>query len=420
VKWFEVRDPIYGFVTFNEWERDIINHWAFQRLRRIRQLGLTEMVYPGAAHTRFEHSLGVMHLATRMFDIVVEIGGSILKDRLDYEKSGLERDRQLVRLAALLHDLGHGPFSHTSEHIMPIIPGTQKHYDHEDYTCAVIETVMKDVIEENSFNKTNFGIKARDISALLKGDVNSIGQRVFWKTLISGQLDADRGDYLIRDSHHMGVKYGVCDIDRLLATLRVGIYVEQDEERVVIGIGEDGWRVAESLVIARYHIFPQVYLHKTRRAYDVMLTHALQEILKNGSLPPPNHIRRFLKWDDICAWRKFEANKKRNRWCRHIIARNHIRCVMEKPLHEEKAVRQCAQGLGRKGIEGFVDVAKKEWYKTKEDEIFVITEHEEAKPLSEFSRVIKTLSESESGTVRLFVWSQDKDNALDTICSLRY
>jgi len=119
-KLYEIRDPIHGFVTLSEWEWDIINHSAFQRLRRIRQLSMTDMVYPGAMHTRFEHSLGVMYVATRMFDSLVEREGEFLKgESLGFTDEGLRRDRVIVRLAALLHDCGHAPFSHAAENLMP-------------------------------------------------------------------------------------------------------------------------------------------------------------------------------------------------------------------------------------------------------------------------------------------------------------
>ena len=110
-KRYEVRCPIHGFIVLDEWERDIINHLVFQRLRRIRQLGWTDMLYPGAMHTRFEHSLGVMETATRMFDDIWERRKDLL-EALNFSPGGREKDRILIRLAALLHDVGHAPFSH--------------------------------------------------------------------------------------------------------------------------------------------------------------------------------------------------------------------------------------------------------------------------------------------------------------------
>ena len=121
MKSYEFRDPVHGFIQVNDWERDVINHSAFQRLRRIKQLAWTDMVYPGATHTRFEHSLGVMHVATQLFDALTRRQPELFKE-LDYETTG--KPRQLVRLAALLHDIGHAPFSHAAEELFPINPKT--------------------------------------------------------------------------------------------------------------------------------------------------------------------------------------------------------------------------------------------------------------------------------------------------------
>src|SRR3974377_953173 len=129
---YEIRCPVHGFITLNEWEREIISQPAFQRLRRIRQLGLTDQVYPGAMHTRFEHSLGVMHVATKLYEGIVERSGPLLEHELGYNPDGVRRNKTLVRLAALLHDLGHGPFSHASEELLPARADGVR-FAHEDY-----------------------------------------------------------------------------------------------------------------------------------------------------------------------------------------------------------------------------------------------------------------------------------------------
>src|SRR6266550_2965634 len=123
---YEIRCPVHGFVTLNDWERTIIAEPAFQRLRRIRQLAWTDQVYPGAMHTRFEHSLGVMHVATRLYEAVARRSRELLVSELVYTEDGLERDKKLVRLAALLHDVGHSPFSHAGEGLFPLRPGSDK------------------------------------------------------------------------------------------------------------------------------------------------------------------------------------------------------------------------------------------------------------------------------------------------------
>jgi HD superfamily phosphohydrolase len=170
-KIYKIRDPIYGFITFNEWEKDIIAHPAFQRLRRIRQLGVADMVYPGAVHTRFEHSIGVMHLATLMYDAMLtkKENKEILEERLHYRNPGFERDRQLIRLAALLHDVGHAPFSHASEDIFPANE-QGKAYNHEDYTARIIKTSLKDKIETHPLNESNLRISAQEVAALIEGN----------------------------------------------------------------------------------------------------------------------------------------------------------------------------------------------------------------------------------------------------------
>src|SRR5580704_1450852 len=126
LKQYEVRDPVHGLIAFNGLECDIINHPAFQRLRRIRQLAWTDMVYPGAMHTRFEHSLGVMHVATRLFETVRRRSKQILESEYDFEEGATIRWRQIIRLAALLHDVGHTPFSHSGEGLFPVDDKTGK------------------------------------------------------------------------------------------------------------------------------------------------------------------------------------------------------------------------------------------------------------------------------------------------------
>lgn len=148
-------------------------------------MALTDMVYPGATHTRFEHSLGVMHLATLMYDAIISNNSNrkILEDKLSYNVAGLEKNRQLIRLAALLHDIGHAPFSHPSEAIMPTDPKTHKPYKHEDYTTAIIRTFLKDAIESHQINRTNFNIEAEQVAALIEGNADVLGNTIFWKVI---------------------------------------------------------------------------------------------------------------------------------------------------------------------------------------------------------------------------------------------
>ncbi len=263
------------------------------------------MVYPGATHTRFEHSLGVMHLATQMYDAIIndEENKTILKEKLSYNDADFEKDRQLIGLAALLHDVGHAPFSHASEETMPINSQTSKQYKHEDYTVAIIKEYLRETIENHQSN--SYKILSEEIVALIEGNAKILGKISFWKCLISSQLDADRGDYLLRDSYHIGVKYGVYDYARLINTLALGVESESDD--VVLGVWEGGWHTAESFVIARYQMFTQVVFHKTRRAFDYHLKEAIKEVLPAGKLPSPKEIEKFLDLDDFSLWAQFKS-----------------------------------------------------------------------------------------------------------------
>ena len=411
---YEIRDPVHGFIQFNKWERDIINHPVFQRLRRIRQLAFTDLVYPGAMHTRFEHSLGVMHLATKMYDAITrkERNLRLLKDLIGYEKAGLEKDRQLVRLSALLHDIGHAPFSHASEELMPEKSESES-YKHEDYTKQIILDKLADVIENHPINKTNYNIKANEVVALITGDVGVLGLRSFWKVLISSQLDADRGDYLLRDSFHVGVKYGIYDVDRLLVSIALGINPETESE-MILGIDQGGWHVAETLITARYQMFAQVYYHKTRRAYDYMLKECLKEAIRE--FPSPKEIDKFLEYDDCIAW---QLMKNRNsEWFRRMGERKHIKVVFEtkeKPSEEEiNYVEKLKEKLKEKNVWFWEDSPQeaKSWYKIKEDEeIYVIEKDgENVCPLSEYSTIVKSL-QRQFAKSRIYVKPEDREKA---------
>ena len=169
---FQVRDPVHGFIEYDDWEREVINHPAFQRLRRIRQLALADFVYPGATHTRFEHGLGTLHVATKMYDAIVAKQKHYLESQRGYDQAGLERDRRVVRFAALLHDIGHSPFSHSSENLFPFNEKDNRQYQHEDYSASIIRTILKDTIEGH-YGNANYGITADDVADLITGETNT-------------------------------------------------------------------------------------------------------------------------------------------------------------------------------------------------------------------------------------------------------
>jgi len=375
-KSFEIRDPVHGFISLNEWERDIINQPDFQRLRRIKQLGFTDMVYPGAMHSRFEHSLGVMHIATKMFDCITDRRKEFLEKELSFNDVGFRKDKMIVRLTGLLHDIGHGPFSHGSEELMPIDPKSRKKYTHEQYSSAIITTKFKDVIENHPINQ-NYGIKAQDIADMLIGKSVSSKRSILWKSLISSQMDADRTDYLLRDSHHIGVAYGTFDLQRLLNTITVGI----DEENTArIALEYQGLQVAEAFILARYLMFKQVYFHHTRRAYDYHLLQVMKGVLKGGLFPSPvsvKNLEEYLEWDDFKVM-GFIKDGRSQEHEDNILFRNHFRKIYETPsIYDEKELEkielasiELSKTFGP--TNWFIDSNKNSWYKFDDNEIPIL------------------------------------------------
>lgn len=397
---YEIRDVIYGFITLDSQELEIINSPEFQRLRRIRQLSLTEMVYPGANHTRFEHSLGVMQMSTNMYEALVSKSSEQIRE-LGLDDSGIKRWRKVIRLAALLHDIGHPPFSHSGEGLFPINPETGKPFDHEEYSIAIIKSKFKSYIEDHPVN-LNFGIKVDEVTALLGDTSNPTNAlntfALLWKSLISGQIDADRADYLLRDSLHSGVSYGMYDRNRLVRCMVLG---KNDTDSIIVSVESGGWHIAESLVIARYQMFTQLYLHKTRRIYDYHITEATKEVLKalgqaDGCYPSLHQIDEYLKFDDWTIWGclKNDMGKEHSQI---VLNRNHYKCIFETSLvpspAEEEQLSKLLEKQKASGKKYHLDEkATTKWYKLDKDIPICDEKTRYTKPLSEMSSIIKSLT----------------------------
>lgn len=419
----EIRCPIHGFIPLNEWERRIIDNPVFQRLRRIRQLAWTDMVYPGAMHTRFEHSLGVMQVATLLYDAIVKHSGNVLKEHYGYTDLGFSRDRQKVRLAALLHDVGHSPFSHAAETLFPdrasadlqveLFPQNKSElalieepaqkakksnfFEHEDYSVALIKGPLREVIDGDAYNRRNYGISANDVAAILEGAPDA-GPALFWRDLLSNQLDADRMDYLLRDSHHIGVTYGRYDLARLVATIVA--YRDPTKDSPRIGISNGGWNAAESLIMARYAMFKQVYLHKTRIAFDIHIRGAIKTMLPGGVFPPPNdaNLSEYLNWDDwqilglLSSGEGGEHGQRlrdRNQYRLVYRTKDFPRDFDELELEQTK-LAQVQSALGDLVVQ--VERPKNKWYSSTADvDIPVISEsdQDDIRPLSEYSHLLR-------------------------------
>ena len=415
---YEFRCPVHGFIEVNDWERSVIDHPAFQRLRRIRQLGWTDQVYPGSTHTRFEHSLGVMHVVTRMYNAISQRSTAVLQSHLGYDADGVgtSRDRQLMRFAALLHDTGHAPFSHASEDLLPNRPTAKKKYSHEEYSAETIRRRLKDVIENHPAND-NMGLTSDEIASLIDG--TSRNPRIlFWRELLDGQMDADRMDYLLRDSLHLGVQYGRYDLDRIVATVTVVKMRQEgsddvDDVECRLAVTKGGWHAAVGLILARYFMFTQVYFHKTRVAFDIHLRKALEHMLPDNVFPPPEDggIDDYLEWDD---WRVLGQLVEDNggEHGQRLRQRHHFRQIWESPespLADAQAhLDRLQRALGN--VLAAVERSEKSWYKTGNPDIQVASEDSaEVRPLSDYSPVIKQLKDAPHRQVRLYARPENAD-----------
>lgn len=253
-----IRCPVHGFIRYSVNERKIIDHPVFQRLRHIRQLAMTYLVYPGAMHSRFEHSLGVMELATQAFDLLTlrheERLESELKEVPELSEDTLKKARQIIRLMAMLHDVGHPAFSHAAE---STIPGG----GHEGLSIHIMANLLGAEIDQVFFEGA---------SALLVRLMEKSQELTFLREFVASQMDMDRTDYLHRDSLHCGVDYGVFDSGRLIESLTV--IENPDSGRLQLAIQRGGEHTFEALILARYQMNTQVYLHRIRRIYDYYLT----------------------------------------------------------------------------------------------------------------------------------------------------
>lgn len=420
-----IRDPIHGFVKLSPWEQDLVDHPVFQRLRRIRQLALTEMVYPAACHNRFEHSMGVMHVASQMFDqLRPQLESSDATD-LKFAKDELDRARIIVRLSALLHDVGHCPFSHAGEDVMPQKTNGGKRYKHEDYSTGLIEHLLSDVIDHHPLN--HMKVTADEICNFLKKDGHVPAQLLFWRPLITGQMDADRADYLLRDSHHTGVAYGQYDLTRLVATLRV---VRDQGGALMIGVERGGIQAVEGLILARYMMFVQVYFHHTRRAYDRHVTKTLgflpaeaygDSFGQPGTFPPPTNkenVEEYLKWTDNRVFQAIDTDSAGPDG-KLIRNREHDRRVHETSLFPEtKDVDEIYSVFEKvRGLGGWVDKADSSWYKfEKSADIRIATKDEgldtNPVPLSTRSSLVKALEEVTQRRVYVPLEGKEKANKL--------
>ncbi|MCK6599967.1 MAG: HD domain-containing protein [Bdellovibrionaceae bacterium] len=325
----EIRDPLHGSMFFSDAEVSVLDTPEFQRLRAIKQLGFSEFSFPGATHNRYLHSLGVCHLAGQIFDSIFKI--------YPFQKSSKKNQlRQVCRLGALLHDLGHGPLSHTTEQVMPrvedlkitIYKETQhknRRANHEDYTLKILtDSSITDVI------RASFDLEPYHVACLIdktlptKDDffIDGINDfRPILSQIVSSELDADRMDYLERDSYFCGTNYGKVDIEWLIQSLTFRIL----DQKLYLALNRRALYSFDDFLISRHHMHLMVYFHHKSIIYEEMLNKYLTS--KDCQFFLPSKIDEYIKYNDYKLYEHL-ANSN-NSWAQRIALRKPFRVLLE-------------------------------------------------------------------------------------------
>ena len=313
-----IRDPIYGLIPRTNEEIRLMNTAVFQRLRRIRQLAMAHLVYPGAVHTRFDHSIGTMHVAGRICTFLQDL------------QKITEQETRIVRLAALLHDIGHGPFSHVSEYLL----------DHhckrdvsDDLGTNIHERLTVQLIQDSPEIGGILSDAERQAVVTL---LSPSKQRNFKRDIISSSLDADKMDYLLRDSYFAGVKYGTFDLDKIIDACRV----HEAGDESYLALHYEGVYAFEQLVMARYHMGQQVYFHRIRAITDALIVRTVNIAIRDkdndvfsifqydGS---PDFLERYLKTDDERLLHTLMGSQ--NLKVSQLSTRLYQRCLLKQICH---------------------------------------------------------------------------------------
>ena len=350
-----IRDPIHGTIPVDDREKPVVDHPFYQRLRHVKQLGFGDLAFPGATHTRHAHSLGAMHVASRLFDAVCASA--------DLSPEAKGRFRVAVRLAVLCHDIGHMPLSHASEAIAPPrasldLPGWLADQggglaSHEDFTAKILLDSSLGQVIRDQFAADSVPPEA--LVALITGaepprGVDFSDRGVDWtpllRAIVSGELDADRMDYLLRDSFYTGVNYGHYDIDWIVQNLNAAV----KDNRAYLALSRAAAFAFEDFLLSRYHMFISVYYHHTPVNFDQMLRRYYGESPREFSIPPDPE--RFLFCDDVALAHTLRSSS--NPWARRIVSRQGYKLLAQFTERDEGYdLSSLVAALNQAGIDHF-------------------------------------------------------------------
>lgn len=331
----EIRDPIHGSIRVYEDEQRLIDHPLFQRLRQIKQTGFSDLAFPGATHTRYLHSIGAMHLAEAAFD-------SIFGDHVFVRADLARAFRQLVRVAALLHDVGHAPLSHCTEFAMPAVGALripcmqgveadpERRATHEDYTIKILtDSDLTRLLQERFPMFTPLHVAALVNPAVPVEDDffqdGGVGYRTVLSQIISSELDVDRMDYLKRDSYFAGVSYGNYDYSWIGP--RLTYHVTQAGE-AHLALDPRAIYAFNDFLISRYHMFLMVYFHHKSVLYEEMLKRYFES--PDASYAIPADIEAYVDIDDYQLYHHLRGEARRGQeWAMRLTSRDSWRVGLE-------------------------------------------------------------------------------------------
>ncbi len=369
------RDPIHGFIHADPLEQALIDSRPVQRLRWIRQLAFAYLVFPGAEHSRFSHALGAMELAGKAYDALATRSDGLL------DPGPRSMDRRRLRIAALVHDIGHAPFSHSAEGLFA------GGIDHEEMTRRLF--VREEIAR--LFETYGDGLEPGSITMLLSGpgDDSSDADSLLCK-VISGELDVDKMDYLLRDSLYCGVRYGTYDLDRMLETI-LPLH-DPATGRWGMGIDEGGVHALEALVMARYYMFTQVYFNLTGKALELHFSEWLREAGRRW----PDDPDSFLLHDDVSALTEMRASTSRH--ARAVVERDYFPMAYETDEHLSSDEKREFEALLPRVLEEFgsdrllVSNSAKDPHRLGQSRVLVRRTGGELTPMEEVSQFIRHLS----------------------------
>ena len=350
----EVRDPVHGSINILDEQIPLIEHPFFNRLRNIKQLGFSEYAFPGATHTRFIHSIGVMEVANQCFDKILK------KYSKNINSQDLIRIKETFKLSCLFHDIGHAPLSHSTECRMPmlehlklspdlILGHTKRQATHEDYTLMAITNSSFTSAFQKMQHK--FGIDPKAVASLILGKplipdyflINGMNFFPLLHQLVSSEIDCDRMDYLLRDSYFCGVSYGKYDLDWLIDNLEACPV----DGNIVLGISEKAVSTFDDFILSRFHMFIMVYFHYRAVCLEQMLVRYFDESPTEYAIPAD--IEQYQKHDDHYLMSVLRRSK--NSWAKMITSNSIPQKIFENfGGHQDLAQNKLEQLLSSENI----------------------------------------------------------------------